>query len=105
MPKKLLVETTGDFQFLDQSHENPLVQSSRPTVVTNSLFIQSKIASDQIRVLGEVSNKADDAAFEDTLKNSKDKEMAVSAFLSEFALDKSEPEPEPEKPTGRSRRK
>jgi hypothetical protein len=46
----LIVETTGDFMLSDVSMAQE-VQPDRPTVVSDSVFIQQRIASGQLKVL------------------------------------------------------
>ena len=89
--KRLLIETTGDFMLVDYGAGAVEIEAHRPTVVESTNFVQDRISRDQIAVLGEVNADATDAAFIETLANSKDIQMAVDAFLAEFPLEKPVP--------------
>lgn len=102
MLKKLLVETTGDFQLVDYSRQvHNLIPAHRPAVVDATVFVQNNVANGRLKVLGEVAEKATDADFEDTLKNSKNVNMAVDAFKSEFDTKPAPREREPREGRGK----
>lgn len=88
--KKLLVETTGAFMLVDYSDGGTEINAFRPSVVRNTQFVQSRVSTGDLTVLGTVTDAATDEAFADTLRNSKDTTMAVEAFLAEF-----DPKPAP----------
>lgn len=91
---KLLVETTGPFQIYYPVPEQ-FARADRPCVVTQSSPMSVGIANGKLRLLGTVNDDATDEEFLAYLKDAKDKELAVAAFLDKFK----DGEEEPVKPT------
>jgi len=86
---KTIVKTTGAFMLSDR-YTGDQVNPFRPSVVSNSPFIEQRIAAGQLKVLeGNLPLTATDADFAEFWKENK--ESAVDAFLSTL----SEPEPKP----------
>ena len=82
---KLLVQTTGEFQLVDFGNDAFVLPSHRPAVTRSTSFVQANVSMGRLRVLAELPDAATDEAFEDTLANSRDTDMAVEAFKAEFA--------------------
>lgn len=79
----MLVETTGDFMLVDPNGQ--AIQSHRPSVVVSTGFVQSRMALDQIRWLGDLPERATDAEFEKTFKDADgDGLLATASFLNEY---------------------
>lgn len=98
---KLLVETTGPFELVDYSEGMTIIAHDRPSVATNSTFVQSRTALGQIRVLDNLTDEATDEEYAKYLKDSDgDQELALSAFKSAYSQSNnsttSKPSPEPE---------
>lgn len=84
---KILVETTGDFQFLDLT-SGELVRHEGYTVVDQGGMVPERIANGDLRIVAEVSDEATDAEWLDTVKQSDgDLDLAVASFKSEYPAD------------------
>ena len=84
MLEKHLVETTGSFELVDFSYKSQVLDSTRPSVVAMTTFIQGRVALGQVRVLGELSDESTDEEFVNYWKESEDPALAVDAFLATF---------------------
>lgn len=102
---KYLMETKGQFQLVDYATDNT-IQADRPSVIEMTRFFESRVALDQIRVLGKLKDEASDEEFVKYLAESEgDMELAVDSFLSAFGVTdnvtekvaKAEKDPEPAK--------
>lgn len=82
---KLLVQTTGDFALYDLAARQ-VIAAHRPTVVTNTAFIQNHRGT-KLQVLDTLADSASDAALADAT----DLEAAIKALPRA-------PAPEPKKP-------
>jgi hypothetical protein len=81
---KLLAETTGPFGLLDLSTGQTL-NANRPSVVSRSSFIDSRIALSQIVKVADVPDEVTDMDFENFWRDSDgDRDLAVASFLSQF---------------------
>lgn len=80
---KILIETVGEHMLLDPQG-GQVVESHRPTVVTNSNFIQNQVVLGRATSLGKLTDEATDEAFVEAIDGSKNMDVAVEAFLSEF---------------------
>lgn len=89
--KKLLVETTGKFMFLD-SQARQEIQSHRPSVVVASEFVSTRMGRGELKLLSnELQEESTDKEFNVYfLEAGRDKELAVASFLSKFAFEKKE---------------
>tara|TARA_R110002072_G_scaffold23791_6_gene81599 strand:+ start:224 stop:562 length:339 start_codon:yes stop_codon:yes gene_type:complete len=94
---KTIVETKGDFMLVDP-YTGDVIEDTRPSVVTFSPFIETRVANGQVKALAtDLPEEANDADFVEYWKEKPD--MAVDAYASEFAA---EEEPEPKsKPKGK----
>ena len=82
---KFLVETTGKFMLMGEWGEIP---SQRPAVIKEHAFVQERIVSNQIKVLGKLKDEATDADFLTYWKEAEgDAALAVESFLSAFGVD------------------
>jgi len=86
---KLLVETTGSFGLMDIGVRPPQeIAHNRPSVVISTEFIQTRIAKNQLKILGKLQDEATDAEFINFHADSKgDTELAVSSFMSKFGIE------------------
>jgi hypothetical protein len=80
---KILAETTGDFMLTDLSTGHDL-QSTRPSVIARSYFIDSRIALGQVTKIADVPDEATDEEFLAFWIDSGDRELAIASFLSKF---------------------
>ena len=81
---KLLAETTGEFLLHDLSTGQTL-QSSRPSVIARSGFIDARIALSQITKIADVPDQASDEDFADYWATSEgDRDLAIASYLSTF---------------------
>ena len=90
---KILAETTGPFMLQDLGFQMQVIPSHRPAVVQSTSFIQTRIASSQIKVLGELVQEATDEEFKEFIRESIkddviDMPLAVASFLSKFGTEK-----------------
>lgn len=90
MPK-LLLETTGAFALMDFS-QNKEIHAFKPTVISDSTFINQRMGAGQLRVLhNEVPDELTDEDFQKFWQDSNgedgvvDKDLAVQSFLTSFA--------------------
>ena len=81
---KLIIETTGNFQLMLPKDE--LAHYDRPSVVSPSGFLDSRISVGQVKVLaGNLPDMANDSDFVAYYKDSgRDADLAVSAYVSSF---------------------
>ncbi len=87
---KLIAKTTGAFMLIDPYTGDEL-DATRPSVVTQSPFIEQRSAAGQIKVLEtDLSNDATDEDFLEFWKENQ--KSAVDAYLSALS-----PDPEPKK--------
>ena len=93
---KLLVKPTGPFLLLDPT-TGCVVYDARPSVVLSSVFIGSRTALGQLKILSnELDDSATDAEFvKYWAESEKDETLAVESFLSKFVFKDPEPKPEP----------
>lgn len=82
---KALAETTGSFMLIDfaTGQEIPF---DRPAVITIGSFFSTRAAAGQVRVLGSVTDEATDDEFRSYLRDSEDVDLAVAAFLANYAV-------------------
>jgi hypothetical protein len=98
---KLLVETTGKFMLLDLGG-NQQVPSQRPGVVARNTFIETRVAGDQLTILGQVSDEATDAEFAKYWAESEDRDLAIESFMAAYPHEpKPAPAPAPKKRAGK----
>lgn len=84
---KIIVETTNNGMLMGLGPESE-VQSHRPSVVRPSYLIEIKASKGEVRVLGQVNDKATDVEFNSCWKESKgDKALAVDSFLAMFPVE------------------
>ena len=89
---KLLVRTTGDFQLISED-TGDLIRSHEASVVRPSKWLEEQVAAKRIEILEEVGDKASNAEWDDTLKQSDgDFDLAQKSFASEFPSKKDEDE-------------
>jgi len=94
--KKFLVETSGQYQLVDFTHRQQLVEAHRPSVVEQSAFIQTRVAMGQLRVFGEVNAEATDVEFAAYWKDSESAELAIAAFMEAYKVEAVSEKPAPE---------
>lgn len=87
-----VVKTTGDFSLRDTTHRQVVeIKMMRPTVVKPTSFVQERIATGALVVLGVVDDEATQEELLNYIRDSEDEELAVAAFLAAFTLEKSKP--------------
>jgi hypothetical protein len=91
--KKFLAETKGDFQLVDFSNRQALLQAHRPSVIEMSSFFQSQMGYDRIKLLGEVSAEATDEEFVKYWDECDTAELAVDSFLAAFSVEETSAKP------------
>ena len=103
MPK-CVVETTGDFQLLDEILQH--VPAFRPAVVKMTHSFQRHLGNAQIRILvADLKDEATDEEFVNYLNESGgDKELAVASFAAAFSSQPVAPKAEDEPTEGQVRR-
>lgn len=94
---KLLVESTGPHAYMDME-SGCEIQAFRPSVVSYSNYLSTLMAAKKVKLLSnEVQDSAEDVEFlRFYVESSRDKDLAVQAFLSKFgseaALETATPE-------------
>ena len=92
---KLLVETTGTFQLVDEKTGH-LIRHHGKSVVPPSPFINERTGTGQLTVVAKVNDEATDAEWLKYAKESNgDDELAVESFVSAFPIEKPAPAPAP----------
>jgi len=83
---KCIVETTGMFLLVNTNGEE--VRATRPSVVTNTNFIETRLQKEQLKILARgLPDSATDAEFKEFLKASPDDvKLAVASFCGKFGL-------------------
>lgn len=86
--KKAIIETTGDFAYLDMN-KGQSIHANRPTVVELTNFINEKIAEGNIKILvKDLPEFACDNEFLKTFVEAKgDVDFAVEAYAAECGVD------------------
>jgi hypothetical protein len=82
-----LPDKHGKYAYADM-HSGDVVSSRRPCVVTNTQFIQTKIAEGKIKLLlPNLPKEANDSEFKQFLDDSGETKLAIAAYASKFGLD------------------
>lgn len=81
----IIVETTGEWSLMLPNHAGT-IHRLRPTVVTNSDFVQRQVAVKQCRILAtDLPDEATDKEFVAFwIESGKDKELAIESFKASF---------------------
>lgn len=83
---KSLIETTGQFQLVDELHQ--VARANRPTVVELSNFFQTRAFVGQIKMIAALKDEATDAEFAKYWAEAEgDRDLAIQSFLSGFGVD------------------
>lgn len=85
---KNIVKTTGDFSLRDTTHRLIDIKMKRPTVVFPTPFVQERIATGALELLGVVNDDATQEEMLEYLKESEGEELAIASFLSAFPVEK-----------------
>lgn len=93
---KLLVETTSSFMLIDFA-ANQEVSAHRPSVVTKSNLVSTRIADRGLDVLAQLSDEATDAEFATYWEESEDRDLAIEAFKSAYPSEAIAPKAAPKK--------
>ena len=87
---KLLVETTKNILLFD-TITGCLILEDRPSVVEPSNFVFSRVSLGQIKVLAnDLPEDASDEDFLSVWKDNENKDLAISAYLSEYGVSTSD---------------
>jgi hypothetical protein len=95
---KFLAETTGGFMLVDMG-TGQTIQASRPSVIDRSPFVDARIALNQVVKIADLSAEATDGEFAEFWRESGERDLAISSFLSKF--DASAPAEDAEAPKKR----
>lgn len=82
---KLLIETIGAFQLVDDDRINPVLRHQGYTVVTSTDFVSYRISLGQVTIVSELSDDATDTEWLKYYEESdRDLDLARESFLSNF---------------------
>lgn len=82
--EKCIIETIGSIMLVDPI-TNQFIPEDRPTLVLWTQFCQSRTGAGQIKVLqAGLPLEATDEEFQEFLKESEDKDLAIASFTSKF---------------------